>query len=297
MRYATSTTVLIALAAVVTPAQEMTDGTTVRNGIPSCGPNRIATGINQATNLLLCSSAFIDDDGSDLTGERVDGPPAAPTAFPPSPEIRAAHGYTGGSMHWCGPNSFITGLSLATNRFNCALFVPGTRANYTATLGDLFLDYRASPTVRPGMPGMRACPVGSVLVGFHNVDGTLLCAQLPFCHVDADCSTGRICERLSIGSSSSDREGVCRLRSSTPGVATAGRITLHPKGGVNACTGNPDGSLSDRSGNSVNFTDAPNPGFDNDSADSILLNGIRAGTIIRVFDNSRGPPKTTISSR
>ncbi|HET6520687.1 MAG TPA: RICIN domain-containing protein [Geminicoccaceae bacterium] len=256
-------------------AAEFLDGTppTVRGGMHACPPNSIVTGVDVPANTFLCVGSFVGPTRSFMTGERTDGLPA-PAVWPPDPATRVQHGYTGPAMHWCGPNQFVTGIHVAGNLFLCSTFVGGERLNYTSRLGRLI--------VGPGVVrrGMRACPPGSVLVGAHFDNGIFLCAELPFCIDDSHCGVGRRCENPSVPPRAQEAvdTGMCRPRGSTP-------FQLRFRS-EHFCRGNGVGSLTDRSGNAVNFTD--HPAFENDEAQSLLLSNVSAGAIIRVYDNSRG---------
>lgn len=253
-------------------AAETVDGNTpptVRNNMHSCPSFNIITGVNVAANHLLCLGSFVDIAGSLTTAERVD----QGTVWPPDAVTRAAYAYTGPTMHWCGPDQYMTGVDVLNNRFNCARFPTASNINYTQHLGPIVID---STTQRNGM---HACPRGTVLVGAHFTNNTFLCAELPFCLDNSQCaSSSDTCEVLSTGCATDDciapTTGVCRRR---------GSMTFRED---NGCLDDNNGSLTDRSRNSVRFPD--NDSFSNDDARSLQLSNVHAGSIIRVFDSSDG---------
>jgi hypothetical protein len=256
-------------------AAEFVDGNTpptVRNNMHSCPPLSIVTGVNVAANHFLCLGTFVDSAGSLTTAERVD----LGSQWPPDAVTRAAYSYTGPTMHWCGPDQYVTGIDVLNNRFNCARFPTASNINYTQRLGPIVIDYGTSPTVRNNM---HACPRGTVLVGAHFTNNTFLCAELPFCLDNSQCaSASDSCEVLGTGCATDDclapTTGVCRRR---------GTMTFRED---NGCFDENNGSLTDRSRNTVRFPD--NDSFSNDDARSLLLSNVHAGSIIRVFDSPDG---------
>jgi hypothetical protein len=272
---------LLALFAVLGTARaaETIDGNnppTVRNNMHSCPTSAIVTGVNVGANQLLCLGNFVDIGGPLTTGERVDSGVQTTNQWPPDAVTRAAYAYTGPTMHWCGPDQYVTGVDVLNNRFNCARFPSATNINYTPRLGNVVLDPGTSPTVRGGM---HACPRGTVLVGAHFGNNTFLCAELPFCLDTAQCpSSLDTCEVLSTGCATSDciapTTGVCRRQ---------GTMSFRED---NGCLQDFDGTLTDRSGNTVRFPD--NDSFSNDEGRSLQLTNVHAGTVVRVYDDSSG---------
>ena len=252
-------------------AGEIIDGNnppTVRNNMHSCPSGYIMTGVNVAANQLLCTGAF----GNLVTNEVVDQGVTATNQWPPNTVTRVAHNYTGPTMHWCGPNRFVTGVHVLNNAFNCAELSSGTNRNYTTRLGHVIVD---TGTVRNGV---RACPRGTVLVGAHFVNNTFLCAELPFCKDTSQCpGASDVCEISSVVCNEcvSPSTGVCRRQ---------GNLSFWEG---NNCSEDPVGGMTDRSGSFVT-DDLTNGGFDNDEARSLFLSGVKAGTIIRVYDDSSG---------
>jgi len=267
----------LALSASLGTAQaaEFVDGNTpptVRNNMHSCPSFSIITGVNVAANHLLCLGGFIDAGGPLTTAERVD----LGSQWPPDAVTRAAYAYTGPTMHWCGPDQYVTGIDVLNNRFNCARFPTASNINFTQRLGPIVIDPGTSPTVRNNM---HACPRGTVLVGAHFTNNTFLCAELPFCLDNSQCaSSSDTCEVLSTGCATDDciapTTGVCRRQ---------GTMTFRED---NGCLDDSNGSLTDRSRNTVRFPD--NDSFSNDDARSLQLSNVHAGSIIRVFDSPDG---------
>jgi hypothetical protein len=260
----------------ISQAGETIDGNnppTVRNNMHSCPRGSIVTGVNVAANQLLCLNNFVDIAGFLTTGERVDTGVRADNQWPPDAVTRAAYAYAGPTMHWCGPDQYMTGVHVLDNSFNCARFPAAANRNYTTQLGHIVID---TSTVRNNM---HACPRGTVLVGAHFGNNTFLCAELPFCLDNAQCpSASDTCEFLSTGCATSacisPTTGVCRRQ---------GTLSFRED---NGCLQDFVGSLTDRSGNLVRFPD--NDSFDNDEARSVQLTNVKAGTIIRVYDDSSG---------
>jgi hypothetical protein len=260
----------------VCQASEIVDGNnppTVRNNMHSCPPGSIVTGVNVAANQLLCLNTFVTLSGNLTTAERVDTGVQANNQWPPDAVTRAEYAYSGPTMHWCGPDQYVTGVHVLNNSFNCAQFPSGSNRNYTPHLGHVILD---TGTVRNNM---HACPLGAVLVGAHFSNGVFLCAELPFCLDNIQCpTTADTCEFLSTGCATSDcihpTTGVCRRQ---------GTMSFRED---NGCLQDFVGSLTDRSGNVVRFPD--NDSFDNDDARSLQLTNVKAGSIVRVYDNSDG---------
>ncbi|HKH45311.1 MAG TPA: RICIN domain-containing protein [Thermoanaerobaculia bacterium] len=253
-------------------AGEIVDGNnppTVRNNMHSCPPGYILTGVHVNNNQLLCTGQFENGQSNLTVNEIVDSGGA--NAWPPDAETRAAHNYTGSAMHWCGPNRFMTGVHVANNAFNCSEFASGSSRNYTNRLGHLVVD---TSTVRNGM---HACPRGTVLVGAHFGNNAFLCAELPFCEDTSHCpGSSDVCEFSSVNCPGciGPVTGVCRRQ---------GQLSFRED---NGCFADFVGSLTDRSQNVANFTSQP--GFTNDEARSLSLSNVRAGTIIRVYDDSTG---------
>jgi hypothetical protein len=248
-------------AEVVIPA-----GGPARQGVPACPQHAVVAGFDAATAGLLCDTGFVGATSSWIAGETLDAPGARFTVWPPDANTGLFHRYTGTPMHWCGPGQFMTGFSAATNSFLCAHF------GGIDTLRRLFV---TRPIRRSGVP---ACPRGSALVGIHLANGSFLCADLAHCGDDTHCPINAACETRSIPPRDEDDRlfgpGVCR---------PSGKLTFHKR---NGCHGESAGWLTDRSGNTVNFTDSD--AFDNDDARSVRLDRVNAGTIIRIFDNSSG---------
>lgn len=257
-------------------AGEIIDGNTpptVRNNMHSCPRGYIATGVHVANNQLLCLGLFSDPAGFLTTAETV----VSGILWPPDSVTRAAHAYTGPSIPWCGPDRYVTGVHVANRQLNCAQFPTATNRNYTPRLGHIVVDLGSNPTQRSNM---HACPRGFVIAGANFDTNTFLCAELPFCQEASHCPgslAGEVCEFQSI---SCDEDclfpttGVCRRQ---------GGLSFRED---NGCFEDFVGSLTDRSANVVNFTS--NDAFTNDEARSLSLSSVRAGTIIRVYDNSAG---------
>jgi hypothetical protein len=255
-------------------AGEIVDGNnppTVRNNMHSCPPGYIMTGVNVATNQLLCTGPFAGL-GFLTVNETVDQGVTATNQWPPSSVTRVAHNYTGPTMHWCGPNRFMTGVHVLNNAFNCTEFASGSNRNYTTRLGHLVVD---TGTTRNGV---RACPRGTILVGAHFANNAYLCAELPFCEDTSHCpGASDVCELSSVTCPEciGPVTGVCRRQ---------GTISFWEG---NNCTEDPVGWMTDRSG-SFATDGATNGGFENDEARSLSLSSAKAGTIIRVYDSSSG---------
>lgn len=272
LRTAVVALVLLACAGSARAA-EIIDGNnppTVRNNMHSCPPGHIMTGVHVNNNQLLCTGTFEDGQGFLTVNEQVD----FLTQWPPDAVTRAAHNYTGPSMHWCGPDRFMTGVHVANNAFNCTAFDTGSNRNYTTRLGHLRVDGGANLTVRSGM---HACPRGTVMVGAHFATNTFLCAELPFCEDTSHCpGASDVCEFTSVNCPGclGTVTGVCRR---------PGSLSFRED---NGCFGDFVGTLTDRSGNVANFTSQPS--FTNDEARALRLTSAAAGTIIRVYDDSTG---------
>lgn len=256
-------------------AGEFIDGNnppTVRNNMHSCPPGSIVTGINVAANQLLCTGPFENGQGFLTVNERVDSGSTATNQWPPDAVTRAAHNYTGPTMHWCGPNRFMTGVHVLNNAFNCTEFASGSNRNYTTRLGHIVVD---TGTQRSGV---RACPRGTILVGAHFTNNALLCAELPFCEDTSHCpGSSDVCEFSSVTCPEciGPVTGVCR-RQGILGFCEG-----------NNCTEDSVGWMTDRSGNSATDS-STNGGFENDEARSLSFSSTKAGTIIRVYDSSSG---------
>ncbi len=235
-------------------------------GVPACPQHAVVTGFDPASNSLLCNTGFAGDTASWINGETVDAPNGRFNIWPPDQNTGVYHRYTGSPMHWCGPGQFMTGFSGATNSFLCAHF------GGIDTLRRLFV---TRPVRRAGVP---ACPRGAALVGIHLANGSYLCADLAHCGDATHCPIGAACETRSIPPRNEEDRllgpGICR---------PSGSLGFHKR---NGCHGDSAGSLTDRSGNTVDFT-GPDA-FDNDAARSLRLDRVSAGTIIRIFDNSSG---------
>ncbi len=250
-------------------AAEFVDGNTpptVRNSMHSCPPFSIVTGVNVAANHLLCLENPL------TSSERVD----TSSQWPPDAVTRAAYAYTGPSIHWCGPDQYVTGVDVLNNRFNCARFPTATTTlNYTQRLGTIVVNGAPNPTQRSGM---HACPAGTVLVGAHFGNNTFLCAELPFCTDNTHCpSSLETCELQSASCGSncaSTGTGVCR-RASTAMFRED-----------NGCIDVSNGIVTDRSPLNINFQ--TQGGFSNDDARSLQLTDVHTGAIIRVFDSPAG---------
>lgn len=276
----TLTAVLLSLFALAGTARagEIIDGNnppTVRNNMHSCPRGYIATGVHVGNNQLLCLGLFSDPAGFMTTGESV----VSSNFWPPDSVTRAAHGYSSAlpSIPWCGPDRYVTGVHVANRQLNCAQFPSGSNRNYTPRLGHIVVDYGTNPTQRSNM---HACPRGFVLVGANFDNNTFLCAELPFCQEASHCPgslAGEVCEFQSIACDEDclfTTTGVCRRQ---------GQLSFRED---NGCVEDFVGWLTERSGNLVNFTN--NDAFTNDEARSLSLSNVRAGTIIRVYDNSAG---------
>jgi hypothetical protein len=166
-------------------AGEVVDGddeaVTVLNDMHACPPTFLVSGVHVNSNLLLCTGSF----------EFLLDPPVVVqgiSASSPMPDV-PPFPFDTMAMHWCGPNRMVRGVHVAGNRFTCQSFDQITMQEM-GPLGPPFLDRGNAPTVRAGM---HACPVGSVLVGAHFVSNTFLCAPLPLCADNAQCSSGRRC--------------------------------------------------------------------------------------------------------
>lgn len=272
----------LALLAFAAPARagETIDagaGQTVRNNMHSCPPGAIVTGIHVNLNQLLCLSNFADNSGFLTRNETVVS--GAASQWPPDATTRTAHGYTGPAIPWCGPDRYVTGVHVANRTFNCSQFPGGFNRNYTQRLGHLVVDPGTAPTVRQSM---HACPSGSVLVGANFDNNTFLCAELPFCQETSHCpgsGAGEVCEFQSTYCDPDEdclfpTTGVCRRR---------GTLALWEG---NNCQEDPNGFLTDRSGNFVNL-DTDDSFWDDDTS-SVRLSGAKAGTIFRIYDDSLG---------
>ncbi|TXL81906.1 ricin-type beta-trefoil lectin domain protein [Vineibacter terrae] len=249
---------------VVVPA-----GSTVRLGVSACPLHAIVTGFDAASNSLLCDTGYVGNGPGWITGEAVDAPAGGRfNVWPPDANTGIYHRYTGSPMHWCGSGQFMTGFGAATNSFLCASF------GRIDTLRRLFV---TQPVRRAGVP---ACPLGAALVGIHLANGSFLCADLAHCSPATTCPATGVCETRSIPLRDDDNglngPGICR---------PSGNVQFHKR---NGCHGDSAGRLTDRSGNTVDFTDSASDTFDNDDARSLRLDRVSAGTIIRVFDNSGG---------
>ena len=247
-------------------------GGPMRAGIPACPQGAAMTGFDAATGRLLCETGFVGANNSSWIG--AEAVSAAPTAglgsiWPPTSLVGVAHSYGGTPMHWCNLGRVMTGFSAATNRFLCSSFAGGT----STTTRRLFV---MQPIRRSGLP---ACPRGSALAGIHLGNGSFLCAELAHCRENAHCSVSQACETRSVPPLHQEDQvggglGICR---------PSGLLSLRNQGG---CFGGSAGWLTDRSGNTVDFTASDS--FDNDAARSLRLTRVSAGTIIRVFDRSDG---------
>lgn len=264
------TVLCLAACASQARAEEIVDTTNVRNDMHSCPPGFIMTGVHVGNDDLLCTGRF--ENGQNLTvNEIVDS--AGNNTWPPDPETRAAHNYTGPAMHWCGPDRFMTGVHVGRNQFNCSQFAAtGIGRNYTTSLGHVLVD---TTTARNGM---HACPLGTILVGAHFGSNRFLCAELPFCEDTSHCpGASDVCELTSVACNNCTVPftGVCRRQG-----------TLDFRAGGN-CTQSSAGSLTNRSGNIA--TSASTGGaFVNDSARSVVQGNMKAGTIIRIYDSAGG---------
>ena len=254
-------------------AGEIVDGNpspTVRNNMHVCPPGRIVTGVHVPNNQLLCQGLFTDSTSFLTTGETV----VSGLSWPPESVTRAAYAYTGASIPWCGPDRYVTGVHVVNRQFSCAQF-PWEMRNTTRRLGHLVVDGGSGMTMRNSM---HACPRGTLLVGANFDNNTFLCARMSFCSEDSHCTgAGEVCEFQSAacgGSCLSSNTGVCRQRK---------QLTFFEDPG---CRGDNVGWVTDRSGNAVDFEESA--GFDDDDAESLHLNNIPAGTIIRVFDDEGG---------
>jgi Ricin-type beta-trefoil lectin domain len=253
-------------------AGEIVDGNnppTVRNNMHVCPPGYITTGVQVSNNQLLCLGLFTSTAGFLTTGETV----VSGSFWPPDTVTRAAYAFTGTSIPWCGPDRYVTGVHVANRQLSCAQF-PWEMRNATRRLGHLVVDGASSATVRNNM---HACPRGTILVGANFDNNTFLCAGLPFCSEDAHCTgAGDVCEFQSAAcgdSCLSSNAGVCRQR---------GMLTFKEDSG---CRGDVEGWVTDRSGNMADFNA---DGFDDNDAESLHLGSVRAGTIIRVYDDEGG---------
>ena len=266
---------ILLLCAGTAGAAEIIDGNnppTVRNNMHSCPPGYIMTGVNVAANQLLCTGPFAHGSGFLTVNEVVNAGAQTTNQWPPDAVTRAAHNYSGVTMHWCGPNKFMTGVHVLNNTFNCTEFDTGNSRNYTRRLGHLTVD---TGTTRNGV---RACPRGTVMVGAHFTNNAFLCAELPFCEDTSHCpGASDVCEFSSVTCPSciGPVTGVCRRQ---------GTLTFREG---NSCTEDTVGWMTDRSGSSA--TDgSTNGGFENDEARSLSLSNVKAGTIIRLYDSSSG---------
>jgi hypothetical protein len=266
MRNFLLTLAFLALAGTV-QASEIVDGNppTARNNMHSCPPGHIVTGFHSVDNELLCTGPFSNGQ-SLVVNERVDAENSS-LPWPDNTVVRTAHNYTGPDMHWCGPDSFITGIHEQANSFSCASFASGSNRNYHTRLGHFVVD---TTTQRSGL---HACPRGTVLVGAHLDSNRFLCAGLPFCEDNSQCPSSFACELNSVPCTGCGT-GVCRRQGS-----------LVFRNG-NACGGSPVGTLTDRSGSSVRFD--VQAGFANEAARSLRLDGALTGTVIRIFDDPGG---------
>jgi hypothetical protein len=273
LRSALAATLVLLACAGTARAAEIIDGNnppTVRNNMHSCPPGYIMTGVHVNNNQLLCTGPFEAGQSFLTVNEQLD----FLSQWPPDAVTRAAHNYTGPTMHWCGPNRFMTGVHVANNTFNCTEFASGSNQNYTTRLGHIVTDGGANLTVRSNM---HACPRGSVLVGANFASNTFLCAELPFCEDTSHCpGASDVCEFTSVSCPNciAAGTGVCRRQ---------GTLSFRED---NGCFGDFVGTLTDRSGNFANFTSQP--GFTNDEARALRLTSAPAGTIIRVYDDSTG---------
>jgi hypothetical protein len=142
------------------------------NGMHTCPGTFAVTGVHVNRNLLLCTGSF----------EYLLDPVRQSWGMTPTNQ----YDFDNTSMHWCGENSFVIGVHVDGNGFNCQSFDAIT-TNQMGQLGAPFLD-RGEATARNGM---HACPIGSVLVGAHFSSNTFLCAQLPLCADNAQCASGQ----------------------------------------------------------------------------------------------------------
>jgi hypothetical protein len=146
------------------------------NGMHSCPPGTLVTGVHVDRNLLSCTAYFGDFL---IKPVHADWGPAN------------HYDFDGKSMHWCGPGSMVAGVHVDGNGFNCQEFDQWTNNTYGPP-GPPTLDRGSSPTVRNGM---HTCPQGSVLVGAYFAENTFLCARLPLCTWgdSSTCPTGQTC--------------------------------------------------------------------------------------------------------
>jgi hypothetical protein len=271
-----ATLAVLALIAFSGPARagEFIDGNTpptVRNNMHVCPRGAIVTGVHVTNNQLLCLSQFADVGGFLTTNETV----VSGLQWPPDAVTRAAHGFSGTAIPWCGPDRYVTGVHVANRSFSCSEFPAASNINFTKRLGHIVVD---GATQRSGM---HACPRGSVLVGANFDTNTFLCAELPFCVENSHCPgslAGEVCEFRSTGCATDDcigpTTGVCRRQGSLTFLEDPN------------CADDSDGWLTDRSRNAVRFPDFDS--FDNDDAESLRMTNVRAGAIIRVFDSPDG---------
>lgn len=271
----------LAFAAFVSTApargQEFIDGNnppTVRNNMHSCPAGSILTGIDVATNRLLCAGPFVSELQGVLTVNEQTNAGTAANQWPPDATTRAAYNFPGSTtMHWCGTNRFLTGINVGSNIFNCSELSPGgVSRNYVPRLGNLTID---TGTVRNGL---RACPRGTVLVGARFDQNLLLCGELLFCEDNTHCP-GALdsCEKQSIGGSLFLPVGVCRK---------SGHLVFFEDPG---CRGDSTGLLTERSGNFADFSVSTDNGpFCDDESESLSLSNVPAGTIIRIYDSNSG---------
>ncbi len=240
-------------------------GSGSRQGVTACPAHAVVVGADPATGRILCETEYRGPgDAVWLVNEALDGPGAARfNAFPRDAAEAARHGYAGGQMHWCGAGELMTGFDVASNLMLCAGVDTGLRRRFVT-----------APVRRSA--GIPACPRGSAMAGIHIGDNLLLCVEPARCSQDAHCRVGTRCETVSIAAS----EGAGRLQA--PGVCRPhGQLWFRDR---NGCHGDGVGWMTDRSGNDVDFT--RNDEYENDAAQSVRLQSVSAGTILRVFDRS-----------
>ncbi|HBL26296.1 MAG TPA: hypothetical protein DD490_05610, partial [Acidobacteria bacterium] len=253
-------------------AAEIVDGSpaTVRNNMHVCPAGYITTGVHVGNNQLLCLGLFTSPGGLLTTAETV----VSGQTWPPDAVTRAAYAYTGTAIPWCGPDRYVTGVHVLNRQLSCAQF-PLEMRNQTRRLGHLVVDGGSTLTVRSNM---HACPRGTLLVGANFDTNTFLCARQPFCTENAHCvNAGEVCEFQSAACGESclaSGTGVCRQQ---------GHLTFFQDQG---CASDSDGWMTNRTDNTVDFS--TRDGFDNNDSESLRLGNVRAGTIVRVYDDAGG---------